>query len=276
MISEERLRNTRNWAAARVGELSGAEVIVGAIDELLQLRATLQPAAGTVTALGAEARAKMAQALRSAAEGLDAGAEHVSGGLLIDVEPGDILVLLADLRLKWRPRTHPVDALKQFGMPMTADGEARMRAICDAPVTLHEVALSAAQVALLQGAQRADSQRVDNNTWPPEFFPAVARSILTELGIATFERSGFILKVAEDGAARLQYAVAAEPHVISNVTEVYVFASSGYVNTAKVGEANTTQTRKTADVTLAVGQRMVIERGDGVMRLEVLPVGERS
>jgi hypothetical protein len=38
-ISEERLRNTRAWAAARVGSLSGAEVIVGAIDELLKRRA---------------------------------------------------------------------------------------------------------------------------------------------------------------------------------------------------------------------------------------------
>jgi hypothetical protein len=63
---------------------------------------------------------------------------------------------------------------------------------------------------------------------------------------------------------------------IDNITEVYIFASNGYVNTAKRGEANTTQTRKTAEVTLAVGQRMVIERGDGVMRLEVLPVGERT
>lgn len=37
-ISEERLRNTRAWAAARLGQMSGAEVIVGAIDELLQMR----------------------------------------------------------------------------------------------------------------------------------------------------------------------------------------------------------------------------------------------
>lgn len=37
-ISEERLRNTRAWAAARVGSLSGADVIVGAIDELISLR----------------------------------------------------------------------------------------------------------------------------------------------------------------------------------------------------------------------------------------------
>jgi hypothetical protein len=37
-ISEERLRDTRAWAAARIGTLSGAEVIVGAIDELLQMR----------------------------------------------------------------------------------------------------------------------------------------------------------------------------------------------------------------------------------------------
>lgn len=37
-ISEERLRNTRAWAASRVGTLSGAEVIVGAIDELLARR----------------------------------------------------------------------------------------------------------------------------------------------------------------------------------------------------------------------------------------------
>lgn len=37
-VSEERLRNTRAWAAARLGQMSGAEVIVGAIDELLQMR----------------------------------------------------------------------------------------------------------------------------------------------------------------------------------------------------------------------------------------------
>lgn len=37
-VSEERLRNTRAWAAARLGQLSGAEVIVDAIDELLQMR----------------------------------------------------------------------------------------------------------------------------------------------------------------------------------------------------------------------------------------------
>lgn len=37
-VSEERLRNTRAWAAARVGSLSGADVIVGAIDELLERR----------------------------------------------------------------------------------------------------------------------------------------------------------------------------------------------------------------------------------------------
>ena len=37
-MPEDRLRNTRAWAAARVGSLSGAEVIVSAIDELLELR----------------------------------------------------------------------------------------------------------------------------------------------------------------------------------------------------------------------------------------------
>lgn len=36
-LSEERLRNTRAWAAARP-DMSGSEVIVGAIDELLQMR----------------------------------------------------------------------------------------------------------------------------------------------------------------------------------------------------------------------------------------------
>lgn len=40
-ISEERLRNTRAWAAARP-DMSGSEVIVGAIDELLRLRAALR------------------------------------------------------------------------------------------------------------------------------------------------------------------------------------------------------------------------------------------
>lgn len=37
-MPENRLRNTRAWAAARVGQMSGAEVIVSAIDELLELR----------------------------------------------------------------------------------------------------------------------------------------------------------------------------------------------------------------------------------------------
>ena len=43
-ISEARLRNTRAWAAVRVGQLSGAEVIVGPIDELLELRAAMDEA----------------------------------------------------------------------------------------------------------------------------------------------------------------------------------------------------------------------------------------
>jgi hypothetical protein len=38
LVSEDRLRNTRAWAFARLGELSGADVIVSAIDELLSLR----------------------------------------------------------------------------------------------------------------------------------------------------------------------------------------------------------------------------------------------
>lgn len=38
LVSEDRLRNTRAWAAARLDSLSGAEVIVNAIDELLQYR----------------------------------------------------------------------------------------------------------------------------------------------------------------------------------------------------------------------------------------------
>lgn len=37
-ITNDRLRNTRAWAAARIGQLSGADVIVGAIDELLERR----------------------------------------------------------------------------------------------------------------------------------------------------------------------------------------------------------------------------------------------
>lgn len=36
--SDERLRELRAWARPRVGSLSGAEVIVGAVDELLELR----------------------------------------------------------------------------------------------------------------------------------------------------------------------------------------------------------------------------------------------
>jgi len=65
-ITEERLRNTRAWAAARVGSLSGADVIVAAIDELLRYReivgyelaeptVTPEPPAGTV-AIGASVR----------------------------------------------------------------------------------------------------------------------------------------------------------------------------------------------------------------------------
>lgn len=38
-ISNERLRNTRAWANALVGQMSGADVIVAAIDELLERRA---------------------------------------------------------------------------------------------------------------------------------------------------------------------------------------------------------------------------------------------
>ena len=38
-IGEGRLRNTRAWAQARLDSLSGARVIVSAIDELLVLRA---------------------------------------------------------------------------------------------------------------------------------------------------------------------------------------------------------------------------------------------
>lgn len=37
-ITDERLRNTRAWAQARVGSMSGAEVIVAAIDETLAAR----------------------------------------------------------------------------------------------------------------------------------------------------------------------------------------------------------------------------------------------
>lgn len=36
-MSEDRLRNVRAWAASRP-DMSGSEVIVGAIDELLHLR----------------------------------------------------------------------------------------------------------------------------------------------------------------------------------------------------------------------------------------------
>lgn len=39
LVSDERYRNTRAWAEARVGSLSGAEVIVAAIDELFDRRA---------------------------------------------------------------------------------------------------------------------------------------------------------------------------------------------------------------------------------------------
>lgn len=59
---------------------------------------------------------------------------------------------------------------------------------------------------------------------------------------------------------------------IRDVTEVYVFASNGFVNTCKRGEANTTLSRMTAEVELAVGQRMIVERGQDALTLEVLPL----
>lgn len=49
-ISDEQLRNTRAWAAARIGQLSGAEVIVAACDEALAARSaigTIEPSAPT-------------------------------------------------------------------------------------------------------------------------------------------------------------------------------------------------------------------------------------
>lgn len=74
-----------------------------------------------------------------------------------------------------------------------------------------------------------------------------------------------------DAYRESQYVPQPPTRTISNITELYVFASNGMVNTCKRGEANTTQTRTTAEVELAIGQRMVIERGDGVLKLEVLP-----
>jgi len=50
-IPENRLRNTRAWAEARTGTLAGAEVIVKAIDELLERRAADEPCAGPVAYL---------------------------------------------------------------------------------------------------------------------------------------------------------------------------------------------------------------------------------
>ncbi len=44
-ISDDRLRNTRAWAAARVGTLSAAEVIVAACDEALAARSPGEPSA---------------------------------------------------------------------------------------------------------------------------------------------------------------------------------------------------------------------------------------
>jgi hypothetical protein len=43
-MSDEHLRNTRAWAARRIGQLSGAEVIVAAIDELLERRSRVESA----------------------------------------------------------------------------------------------------------------------------------------------------------------------------------------------------------------------------------------
>jgi hypothetical protein len=61
-VSDERLRNTRAWAQAKVGSLSGAEVIVGAIDELLELRAhfRVEPAVTNLVALLREVRKSLA------------------------------------------------------------------------------------------------------------------------------------------------------------------------------------------------------------------------
>lgn len=42
LVSTERLRNTRAWAAARLDSLSGAEVIVGAIDAVLACESLLK------------------------------------------------------------------------------------------------------------------------------------------------------------------------------------------------------------------------------------------
>lgn len=39
-VSEERIRNLRAWAAARVGSLSGADIIVSVCDEVVRLRST--------------------------------------------------------------------------------------------------------------------------------------------------------------------------------------------------------------------------------------------
>jgi hypothetical protein len=48
-VSDDRLRNTRAWAAVRVGSLSGAEVIVAACDEALAARSSPEPAPAVAT-----------------------------------------------------------------------------------------------------------------------------------------------------------------------------------------------------------------------------------
>jgi hypothetical protein len=92
-----------------------------------------------IKAIGDVERGKIAKALRSAADALSDGAEYVSGCVMVDVEQNDVMFVRSDLRMKYRPRMHPVDALKAYGQAigliLPPEREAEMRAICDEEVT---------------------------------------------------------------------------------------------------------------------------------------------
>lgn len=61
-------------------------------------------------------------------------------------EPQDVAALIARLQ-KCVPITHPVDALKQCGVEMTAEQEAKMREYCDAPVRVAMTIEKAREIA---------------------------------------------------------------------------------------------------------------------------------
>lgn len=94
-MSEDRLRNVRAWAAAR-SDMSGSEVIVGAIDELLHLRAEVErlqrawDSSFAQALQNGEAANRLREALARIAAGFytETGAEqHAKDILRLAVEP---------------------------------------------------------------------------------------------------------------------------------------------------------------------------------------------